>query len=63
VVQLEPGALTPEAATRLRAEGFALRQLDQPWGLVEAILVDPATGAVTGAADPRREGGAAAGLP
>jgi gamma-glutamyltranspeptidase/glutathione hydrolase len=63
VVQLEPGALTPEAATRLRAAGFALRQLDQPWGLAEAILVDPATGAVTGAADPRREGGAAAGLP
>jgi gamma-glutamyltranspeptidase/glutathione hydrolase len=63
VVQLEPGALTPEAASRLRAAGFALRQLDQPWGLAEAILVDPATGAVTGAADPRREGGAAAGLP
>jgi gamma-glutamyltranspeptidase/glutathione hydrolase len=63
VVQLEPGALTPDAAARLRAAGFALRQLDQPWGLAEAIMVDPATGAVTGAADPRREGGAAAGLP
>jgi gamma-glutamyltranspeptidase/glutathione hydrolase len=63
VVQLEPGALTPEVAGKLRAEGFALRPLDEPWGLAEAILVDPATGAVSGAADPRREGGAAAGLP
>jgi gamma-glutamyltranspeptidase/glutathione hydrolase len=63
VVQLEPGALTPEAAARLRAMGFTLRQLDAPWGLAEAILVDPATGVVTGGADPRREGGAAAGLP
>jgi gamma-glutamyltranspeptidase/glutathione hydrolase len=63
VVQLEPGALTPEAAAKLRAEGFSIRQLDEPWGLAEAILVDPATGAVSGAADPRREGGGAAGLP
>jgi gamma-glutamyltranspeptidase/glutathione hydrolase len=44
----------------LRARGHPLKQVEDLGGGVEAIAFDPATGLLTGGADPRRDGLAAA---
>ena len=62
VVELEPGALDPATRAALTADGYALQEAPRPWGLAEAILVDPVTGAIHGASDPRKPDGAAMGL-
>jgi gamma-glutamyltranspeptidase/glutathione hydrolase len=59
-IEAEPGALSPEAAARLKAMGYAIAEPGR-WGAAESILVDPATGMMTGANDSRRPAGAALG--
>jgi gamma-glutamyltranspeptidase/glutathione hydrolase len=44
----------------LRARGHAVRVVDDLGGGVEAIAFDPATGVLSGAPDPRRDGAALA---
>ena len=60
VIQYEPDAFSAEAMARLEAMGYKFKAYG-PWGATEAILVDPATGALTGANDRRRPAGAAMG--
>ena len=60
-VYLEPNALTADVAAALQAEGYNLTQQTTTWGLAEAILVDPSSGLITGATDPRRPDGLAIG--
>lgn len=60
VVQVEPGALRPDVRATLEKRGYTVEMHD-PWGAVEAILVDPASGLLNGASDPREPAGAAAG--
>ena len=56
--RLDPGLLEP-----LTRRGHEARWLPQPWswkvGGMQAVARDPATGVMTGAADPRRDGGVA----
>ncbi|HEU0230744.1 MAG TPA: gamma-glutamyltransferase [Burkholderiaceae bacterium] len=60
VIQYEPDAFTPEVMASLKAMGYKFKAYG-PWGAAEAILVNPATGALTGAADKRQAAGAAMG--
>jgi gamma-glutamyltranspeptidase/glutathione hydrolase len=62
-VYLEPNALSAEVFAALQNEGYDLTQQTTTWGLAEAILVDRSTGLITGATDPRRPNGQAAGPP
>jgi len=62
-VYLEPNALSAEVFAALQNEGYDLTQQTTTWGLAEAILVDRSTGLITGATDPRRPNGLAAGSP
>lgn len=60
-VELEQG--DPESEKALNGAGFKThvwRRKDAYFGGVQAIMVDPETGRVSGAADPRRKGAAAA---
>ncbi|HTW29321.1 MAG TPA: gamma-glutamyltransferase [Acetobacteraceae bacterium] len=59
-VYLEPDALQPDVAAALTGDGYHLVQEDHTWGVAEAIGVDPATGLMQGASDPRRPDGKAA---
>jgi gamma-glutamyltranspeptidase/glutathione hydrolase len=63
------GAVTQEKADELQARGFscqrrltfpATQEDHYPFGGVNAVMVDPATGTLVGVADPRRQGAAAA---
>lgn len=58
VVHLEPG-IAPQVASQLERKGHVVRRYaakDRYFGGVHAIHVDPLFGALTGAADPRRDG-------
>lgn len=59
-VMVERGYLNPETRQKLEAMGYTFHEL-AAWGADEAILVDPATGQIEGANDPRRSAGLAAG--
>ncbi len=59
-IQYEPGAFTAATIRRLRAEGYALREI-ATWGSAQAIVVDPRTHLIEGASDRRRPSGAALG--
>lgn len=61
-VYLEPNALGADVQSALQAEGYKLTQQTSTWGLAEALVVDP-RGLITGATDPRRADGLAAGTP
>ncbi len=53
------GGIEPEVAEQLRHKGHTVElstRQDRYFGGVHAILIDPATGTLTGAADPRRDG-------
>jgi len=63
------GTITPEKADELQARGFfnqrrltfpATQEDHYPFGGVNAVMVDPATGTLVGVGDPRRQGAAAA---
>lgn len=57
-LHLEHG-ITPEVAAQLRHKGHTVKtytRTDRYFGGVHAILVDPHTGGLRGAADPRRDG-------
>ncbi|HET6725776.1 MAG TPA: gamma-glutamyltransferase [Gammaproteobacteria bacterium] len=60
MVLLEPHALKPDVRATLEKRGYAFRD-HSPWGAAEAIVVDPKTGLLNGASDPREPAGAAAG--
>ncbi len=60
-VSLEPNALAPDTRTAMEKQGYRFRDEPRAWGAAEAILVDPASGALQGANDRRRPAGAAAG--
>lgn len=60
VVYVEPGLITPETRQSLEAMGHKIR-MRRSIGADEAIMVDPHTGLLEGANDPRRPAGLAAG--
>ncbi len=60
VVYVEPGLMTPQTQARLEAMGHTFKQV-KSLGADEAILVNPETGLIEGANDPRRPAGGAAG--
>jgi gamma-glutamyltranspeptidase / glutathione hydrolase len=60
VIQYEPYAFSADTMTKLTDMGYQFKLYD-PWGSAEAILVDPATGYLTGGADNRHPAGAAMG--
>jgi len=60
VIQYEPYAFSADTMTKLTDMGYQFKLYDS-WGSVEAILVDPATGYLTGGADNRHPAGAAMG--
>ena len=59
VVEYEKGAFTESEAARLQAMGHRLEEAGRPWGNMEVITWDFASGKVAAASDPR---GAGAGL-
>ena len=59
-VMVEPGYLNADTRRKLEAMGHSFHELPG-WGADEAILIDPATGQIEGANDPRRPAGLAAG--
>lgn len=60
VVYVEPGLVTPQTRKSLEAMGYRFKTR-HAIGADEAIMVDPATGLLEGANDPRRPAGLAAG--
>ena len=60
VIQYEPYAFSADTMAKLTDMGYKFKLYDS-WGSVEAILVDPATGYLTGGADNRHPAGAAMG--
>lgn len=56
VVQFEAGAFSPEVAAELKRRGHDLRQVEYPYGNMQAILVDHAHHTLTGISDRRGEG-------
>jgi gamma-glutamyltranspeptidase/glutathione hydrolase len=53
------GGIPPEVAEQLRHKGHIVKlyaDKDRYFGGVHAIRIDPHTGALSGAADPRRDG-------
>jgi gamma-glutamyltranspeptidase/glutathione hydrolase len=56
VVDYEPGAFTASEVQALQAKGQKLKESDRPWGNMQVITLDYATGAVAAASDPRGEG-------
>ncbi len=55
-VDYEPGALTDVEIAKLESMGHKLRMSNRPWGNMEVITWDFATGKVAAASDPRGEG-------
>ena len=60
VVYVEPGLLTPQVQQRLEAMGHEFK-IRKHIGADEAIMIDPETGLLQGASDPRRPAGSASG--
>ncbi len=59
-IQYEPGAFTDPVTAALRGDGYAFKEIPF-WGSAQAIVVDPATGALQGGTDRRHPAGAALG--
>jgi len=55
-VFFEPGALTAQERKALAAKGHTLEEARQPWGNMQALEWNRATGKVRAASDPRGEG-------
>ncbi|HET7307347.1 MAG TPA: gamma-glutamyltransferase [Gammaproteobacteria bacterium] len=60
VVEVESHALKPDVKRTLEQRGYTFKTAG-PWGSAEAIVVDPKTGKLEGASDPRAPAGSAAG--
>jgi gamma-glutamyltranspeptidase/glutathione hydrolase len=60
VIEVEPHAIPPATRAALRSLGYTFAPRG-PWGVAAAIVVDPRTGTLFGASDPRRRSGLAAG--
>jgi gamma-glutamyltranspeptidase / glutathione hydrolase len=58
LIEFEPGALTPVEQAALRAMGHRLKQLERPFGNMQAIYWDRRAGRVEAASDPRGRGSA-----
>jgi len=58
-IQLEPGALDEGVLRALRSKGHRLKELENPYGNMQAILWDKREGRVLAASDPRGNGRAA----
>ena len=58
-LSFEAGAMDEELQAALAALGHELRESSRPWGNMQAITLDYATGTLTAASDPRRNGGSA----
>jgi gamma-glutamyltranspeptidase/glutathione hydrolase len=56
VVDYEQGALTDAEINALQAMGHTLEASSRPWGNMQVVTWDFATGTVTAASDPRGEG-------
>jgi gamma-glutamyltranspeptidase/glutathione hydrolase len=52
-VEVEPAALGDEVLGALRQKGHRIRQLDEPYGNMQAISWDRVSGEVAAASDPR----------
>ncbi|MFO1494281.1 MAG: gamma-glutamyltransferase [Lysobacterales bacterium] len=52
-VSVEPGALSAEESAALTARGYTLAPSSEPWGNMQVVVWDLATGAVEAASDPR----------
>jgi gamma-glutamyltranspeptidase/glutathione hydrolase len=52
-IEIEPGALPDEVVQALRLKGHGIRQLEEPYGNMQAIVWDLRSGEVTAASDPR----------
>ena len=52
-IEIEPGALPDEVIQALRLMGHRIRQLEEPYGNMQAIAWDQRSGEVTAASDPR----------
>jgi gamma-glutamyltranspeptidase/glutathione hydrolase len=52
----EPAAFDTNIVQALQARGYRLRQLDRPWGNMQAVLWDRHRQRLTAASDPRGEG-------
>ncbi|MCR9176864.1 MAG: gamma-glutamyltransferase [Alphaproteobacteria bacterium] len=48
--------LAPETYAALEARGHVLKHMDKPIGGSQAVMIDPDTGVLTGASDPRKDG-------
>jgi len=59
-IQYEPYAFSADTMAKLTDMGYSFKRYDS-WGSVEAILVDPTTGNLTGGSDNRHPAGAAMG--
>jgi gamma-glutamyltranspeptidase len=58
IIEVEPDALSRKARATLGSEGYTLKE-HKRWGVVEAILINPADGRFEGVSDRRRPSGAA----
>ncbi|TXF11060.1 gamma-glutamyltransferase [Pelomicrobium methylotrophicum] len=58
-IELEPGAFPAAWRAALEAKGHLLREAPRPWGNMQAVFVDRATGDAVAASDPRGTAGAA----
>jgi gamma-glutamyltranspeptidase/glutathione hydrolase len=59
-IDIEPGAIAPATQAALRGLGYTFTPR-KPWGAAEVIAIDPKTGRLSGASDPRRRSGLALG--
>ena len=48
--------LQPETYTELESRGHVLKHMGKPIGGSQAVMIDPDTGVLTGASDPRKDG-------
>ncbi len=58
-IELEPGVFSPAWRAALEAKGHTLHEASRPWGNMQAIFVNRATGEAVAASDPRGIVGAA----
>ena len=61
VVQYEAGSLTEKDQDDLQLMGHQLKQIDQPYGNMQAVIWNRKTNTVSAASDPRGEGQARVG--